>query len=577
MLQELTIRNLALIDSLQVELEPGFNVFTGETGAGKSILINAISLILGDRAPADVIKAGAESAIVDAIYSLPRTSEIEELLEAAGLQPEFDEQNERITLIVSREVGPRARSRINGRPVPLHTLKLLGQALVDLHGQHDHQSLLNPEQHLEFLDRFGGAPLLGLRQEVRSLVAELTRVERQLRELIQGERERAQRVDLLQFQRNEIDAAHLQNGEEQVLREERERLRHAEQLRSSVAEVLSLIGGDAEELGCLSRLGSALPVLRSASRIDQKLEQTTSDFETAYYHLEEVARSLRDYLEKLEADPSRLEEVESRLHLIHQLKRKYGDDVASILAYREKIAAELQSLTVSDEKIEELRKEGEILRDKLSQLAGQLSQKRREVSRNFRQTILAHLRDLGMEKSRFEAKIEHVPEKEGIPVDGARVRVTEKGADVVEFMISPNVGQPLKPLSRIASGGELSRIMLAIKCVLTERHHIPTLIFDEIDVGIGGSTAKSVGEKLKHLSRYAQVLCVTHLPQIAARADAHFLVEKHSTAAETSITLRKLTEEERVEEIARMLGGERSRSIARRHAEELLATAKETA
>ncbi|NCO36068.1 MAG: DNA repair protein RecN [Armatimonadetes bacterium CG2_30_59_28] len=574
MLQELTIRNLALIESLQVQLEPGLNVFTGETGAGKSILIHAIGLVLGDRASSDAIKAGSEVAAVDAVFQTEKSPSIEEILSAEGVGRESDAGDDGFDLILTREIGSRGRSRVNGRPVPLQTLKSLGQALVDLHGQHEHQSLLRPAQHLEFLDRFGGQPVLELRQSVRLVFRELGDVERQVRDLTRGERERAQRADLLGLQMNEIDAAHLVSGEEDALREERTRLRHSEQLRDAASSVLTALAEETGASGYTVTLGATLTGIQTAADIDSTLKPVAANLETAYYHLEEVERALRDYLENLDADPARLEDVESRLHLIHQLKRKYGDDVETILAYRQEIEAELGSLTGSDEQVESLQMRRDTLRNDLGQLAGKLSQKRRDVSRKFHKTILSHLKDLAMEQSRFEAAISQVKDTEGIPVNDVCVRVGEHGADEIEFLISPNAGQPLKPLSRIASGGELSRIMLAIKCALTERHQIPTLVFDEIDVGIGGGTAKSVGDKLRQLSRYAQVLCVTHLPQIAALADAHFLVEKTSTSSDTSVTLRNLTMEERVDELARMLGEGKSGATARQHAQGLLAGAR---
>lgn len=573
MLSELNIRNLALIDTLQVHLEPGFNVFTGETGAGKSILINAIGLAVGDKGSPELVKSGTDLATVDALFEIDNPSAGVTLLSDLGIELDSQELavDGRAAFVITRELGTRSRCRINDRPVTLQTLKAMGQLLVDLHGQHEHQSLLRPAQHLEFLDQLGGADVRELRETVRALHRSRRALQEEILRITANDRDRAQRLDLLQYQIREIDSARLEPNEEAPLSEDCSRLRNAEQLRAAAGSILSALSDETADASLVSALGHSLAVCRESSSMDSAFKDIGANLETAYYHLEDAQQALRDYLEALQADPARLEEIESRLHLISQLKRKYGDDVEGILAHRDTIAAELELLTNSDERLVELQRQTDELEKDLACNAERLSEARREVSKTFQKSLLAHLKELAMEKARFDTRIAQVEDERGIRVNGQRVRVGEKGIDEVEFLIAPNAGQPLKPLARIASGGELSRLMLALKSTLSQRHEIPTLVFDEIDVGIGGATAEAVGRKLKRLSGFAQVLCVTHLPQIACLADAHFLVEKTSTKSETSVALRRLGDSERIEELARMLGGSKPSETVRQHARELIA------
>jgi DNA repair protein RecN (Recombination protein N) len=371
---------------------------------------------------------------------------------------------------------------------------------------------------------------------------------------------------MLQFQMQEIDAAKLEVDEDARLTEERSRLANAEKLREAAQACLSLLSGD-EDAGAVDAVGHAASFLRDMQSAESAAAAWTDNLQTALYQLQDVASELRDYLEKLEADPARLEEIEARLHLITRLKRKYGDTINQILQHRAGIEEEYRSLTHSDEQVAELEQRQAARRQKLAALGQKLSDARRKAAKNFEKAVVTHLQSLAMERVKFGVQFEPVPSRDG---DGAEFHFTERGIDQIEFLLSPNPGQPLRPLARIASGGELSRVMLALKTALSRRHEIPVLIFDEIDVGIGGAAAEAVGVKLKELAQFAQVFCVTHLPQIARYADAHFSVRKDATEDRTTVAVTRLNEQERVHELARMLGGAKVTEATLRHAEELV-------
>ncbi|RLC62939.1 MAG: DNA repair protein RecN [Chloroflexota bacterium] len=596
MLTELRIRDFAIIDELQLTLAPGFSVLTGETGAGKSIIIDAVSLVLGGRADATCVRAGADRAIVEAVFRLEpaQRAAIDPVLEREGLEGDDPD-----LLLLGREVrrSGRSISRVNGRAVTLTLLREVAQGLVDIHGQSEHLSLLRVREHVNLLDRY--AELWPLRAQVADLVGRVRAVRRELADFVLREQELAHRADLLQFQINEIGAATLQPGEEEGLLEERLRLTHAEQLAALAGEALrALEEGEGEAPAALDLLGAALRALEGLVRIDPALEPQLQIAEGINYQVEELVRGLRDYQEQVEYNPQRLQEVEDRLALIHRLERKYGPTVPDVLAYAEKAARELARLTHSEERIAELQAQEERLLTELSELVLELSLRRREAAKRLAAGIEEELGDLRMEGARFGVDFRWREDPEGVPVTASQIsnlksRISESvsqrisdlaegrfafdstGIDHIEFLVSPNPGEPLKPLVKIASGGETSRLMLALKTVLSRADETPTLIFDEIGQGIGGRVGATVGEKLWGLAvgtgpgglRH-QVLCVTHLPQLAGFGDVHFHVEKVVADERTVTRVVPLQGQARVEELAQMLGA--SGEATYRSAEEIL-------
>jgi len=549
MLHALHIENLAIIDRLEVAFEAGFNALTGETGAGKSILIDALNLALGERADISLIRAGAEKLRVNAVFEVPNDPELHALLGELGVEPEDG------LLYLCREVHTSGRSiaRINGQPAPVSALKALGERLIDMHGQHEHQSLLKPSSHLEFLDRWLGEPALKLRQQVRETVSALRQTERELQEIVAREREREQMLDLYRFQVDEIRAANLQVGEDEQLETEARRLMHAEKLVALAGNAYDALMG---ENGAYDQAASASRNLTEIARIDPSVSPWGEMLEGALAQLEEVAHNLRAYAESIEYDPARLEAVIERQELIKRLKRKYGDTIEAVLQYADEAAAKLHALETQTERRAELEAELARLQESAHALCEQLSALRRDGAQRFADAVQAVLRTLAMERAQFTVEVRPKP-------------MDTTGADSVEFLFSANPGEPPRPLNKIASGGEMSRVMLALKTVLADAAPVPTLVFDEIDAGIGGRTAHAVGEKIAQLARHCQILCVTHLPQIACRANHHLLIEKHTDGAATRVSVQPLTGEARVLEIARMLAGTPTEA-ALQHARELL-------
>jgi DNA repair protein RecN (Recombination protein N) len=549
MLHALHIENLAIIDRLEVAFEAGFNALTGETGAGKSILIDALNLALGERADISLIRAGAEKLRVNAVFEVPNDPELHALLGELGVEPEDG------LLYLSREVHTSGRSiaRINGQPVPVSALKALGERLIDMHGQHEHQSLLKPSSHLEFLDRWLGEPALKLRQQVREAVSALRQTERELQEIVAREREREQMLDLYRFQVDEIRAANLQVGEDEQLETEARRLVYAEKLVALAGNAYDALMG---EHGAYDQAASASRNLTDIARIDPSVSPWGEMLESALVQLEEVAHNLRAYAESIEYDPARLEAVIERQELIKRLKRKYGDTIEAVLQYADEAAAKLHALETQTERRAELEAELARLQESAHALCEQLSALRRDGAQRFANAVQTVLRTLAMERAQFTVEVRPKP-------------MDATGADSVEFLFSANPGEPPRPLSKIASGGEMSRVMLALKTVLADAAPVPTLVFDEIDAGIGGRTAHAVGEQIAQLAQHCQILCVTHLPQIACRANHHLLIEKHTDGAMTRVAVQPLTGEARVQEIARMLAGTPTET-ALQHARELL-------
>jgi DNA repair protein RecN (Recombination protein N) len=552
LLSELTIHDFAIIDQLKLRFAPGFSVLTGETGAGKSIIIDAVSNLLGVRADSDLIRSGSDGARVEGVFELPASmkAELKPLLEEHGL----DDGGE--TLILTREINSSGRhvARVNGRAVTLAIFAEFGQRLVDIHGQGEHLSLLRVRQHLRFLDRYGGLqdPQLALEEQVRAL----RNVRAELSALRRDERELARRADLLQYQVTEIEDARLKTGEEEELLAERKLLLNAEQLSQlSDAAFRRLRGGSEERHATIDMLGAVLRDLAELEKLDAAAAPQRKLVEDISYQLEDLARELRSYRDRVEFNPVRLDLVQERLDLIHSLKRKYGDSIEQVQQFAERAAQELHDITHNEERIAELQREETRLISIAGALAAELSAARRGAAARLESAVEKELQDLNMVQARFAVDFRSKEDDDGLLVDGKRYAFDMTGIDRVEFLISPNVGEPPKPLAKIASGGETSRLMLALKAVLTSADEVPTLIFDEIDQGIGGRAGGIVGRKLWGLTPGHQVLCVTHLPQLACYGDLHLKVDKVQTDGRTVTRVEVLDGDGRLQELAAMIGG----------------------
>ena len=567
MLTELIVRDFAIIDELHVRFAQGFNVLTGETGAGKSIIVDAVSLVLGGRADAEFIRAGASQATIEGIFALDDEAEsvIGPLLDQDGL-----EGDDPAFLILARELRREGRNvcRVNGRAVSLKVLSAIGRYLVDIHGQTEHLSLMRVGEHVNLLDRY--AELWPQRKQVADLVRQLQAVRGELAALRRDERELARRVDLLQYQVGEIEAAHLEVGEDLELAQERTRLANAEQLRDLAdgAQIALYEGGEERE-SALDQLQASVRALSGLARLDPSTEGLRESAEALGYQLEDLSNSLREYRDRIEFDPRRLNQVEERLALIHGLQRKYGDQIEDVLAFADRARGELETIEHSEERIAELEADEERLLGAVGAAGAELSDRRREAGERLSAGIEAELEELSMARARFGVGLAWRDDPEGADVDERRVAFDTTGLDRVEFLIAPNVGEPLKPLVRIASGGETSRLMLALKTVLAQADRTPTLIFDEIDAGIGGRIGAVVGQKLWNLTvgdgqtvRSHQVLCVTHLPQLASYGDLHFHVRKGVVGDRTITSIQPLDCEEREQELAGMLGAITDQTLA---------------
>ncbi len=551
MLSELRIRDFAIIGKLELKFGPGFTVFSGETGAGKSIIIDAVELLLGGRADSAMLRSGAQAAIIEGDFQLDpqRLPEIGALLEQDGL---LDDSG---TLLLAREIRREGRNicRINGRTVGLNQLKAIGEWLVDVHGQSEHLSLLRVREHLQFLDRFAKSDILLAEYGVG--FKRLQELRRRLTELESAVQERARRADLLSYQINEIESAALREGESTQLAGERERLANAEKLAGLTLNALAALDEAAgSENSAIDRLGEAAGALLHLGEIDPSMRGPSERAQAVAEELGELARQLHGYLEQVQPDPLRLDEVEARLGLISDLARKYGADYQAVQAYAAQAQAELDGILSTEENLGALQAEQAQLRTRLAEVGAKLSGLRRRAAETLAEQVAAGLAELNMAGAQFAVDVEWQDDPNGLLVDGTLVGFGPTGLDTVEFLVAPNAGEGLKPLVKIASGGETSRLMLGLKSVLAQADRRPTLIFDEIDQGIGGRTGGVVGRKLWGLARAHQVLCVTHLPQLAAHGDRHFKVEKSTQAGRTLAAVRELQGAERLKELAEMLG-----------------------
>ena len=552
MLELLHIENIAIIEAADIEFAPGFNALTGETGAGKSIVIDSLSAVLGQRTSRELIRTGAEKAFVSAAFS----GMAPELTEELGIQPEADG-----TLLLQREIQTDGKNvcRVNGRPVTVGQLRALGARLLNIHGQHDGQQLLDEEQHIVYLDSFGRVESLAITYAEK--YKDFTDIRRQIGALQMDEAEKARRVDTLQYQIEELRRAKLTPGEEEELTARRGMLRNAEKFLDAVAGADYALNGDDSGGGALSALRQAQDALSGVRHLDDAFGQLYERLGEAYSEVYDIAATVEDKRGELDVSPGELDRVESRMDLLYRLKKKYGATVEDMLDYQARCEAELAQIEDAGDTLVRLEQALSKAEKGARQAAQALSDARKAAADRLTAQILAELQQLDMGKIRFA-------------VDFAEKPLDSDGMDTVRFLMSANVGEELRPIHKIASGGELARIMLAMKNVLSEQDHVGTMVFDEVDTGVSGRAAQKVAEKMARISRRKQVLCVTHLPQLAAMADTHFSVEKGERGGRTYTEVRRLDREQRRRELARLTGGSHVSQTMLDGAEELLAQAE---
>ena len=555
MLQRLYIENIALIEALELTFDAGFNVLTGETGAGKSIIIDAVNFVLGERASRELIKYGAAKARAEAVFSIEPDSGVARILREQEIECDGEE------VILSRELSAAGKNtcRLNGTLVPASLIKRVSDALVDLHGQHEHQSLLSPENHTGFLDTYDSGGIGQKLDRLRAICAEYEAVKREKNAGFGTEAERFRETDMLSFQAEEIAKANLAPGEDEALAAERLLMMNAERIGSALDDAHAFLyaedGGNA-----LSAIDGAKKRLREISSLSGDYETLYSRLEDAYYALEDIAFSVRDAKDSLEFDADKLERTEERLRVISDLKRKYGNSIKDILQYAENAQKRLEALMNADKRAAELQARLDALKEDYQEADRALFSLRKDAAEKLRTQVLSHMAHLGLDKADFKVEFS--------PSHGAELK--PEGTAGAEFMLTTNPGEPLKPLSKVASGGELSRIMLCFKAIFADNDKIGTLIFDEIDTGISGRVATVVGEKMLSIASSHQVICVTHLPQIAALAGRHYLVEKHDDGTKTAIGVRPLDKEGIYRRVAQMMDGDPDSKYAYEHAKTLV-------
>ncbi|MFH1775271.1 MAG: DNA repair protein RecN [Chloroflexota bacterium] len=572
MLLELRAKNIGIIEEISWSLSPGLNVITGETGAGKSLVIDAVEALLGARLDEGSIRHGANEAQIEGVFALGQGEGLKQLLAENGIAA--DEES----LVISCGLRRQGRSivRVNGHAVPRSLMHQIGRFLVDVHGQSEHLSLRDKKYHLDFLDAYGHT--LSRRQDFGAKVGELSEAEQELKTLVAEGENLARRREFLSFQVDEIKRAKLKEGEEGELEQERNILASSEKLKALSGEAYQALyreetSGSATSV--LSRLSEAISTMKRLVELDPAQKPLLNSLETALYGLEEVARDIRAYSERMEYDPQRLEEVGSRLELIRNLKRKYGQTVAETLDFKDTVERELAGLSHSAERQAQLERICASLKEEMGRMAFELSQARSRTAKRLVTEVEKELGDLNMSQIKFAVSITQALAPEGIPSpDGGTYAFTSEGVDNLEFMVSTNPGEPLKPLAKIASTGEISRFMLALKGALSQADNIPVLVFDEIDIGVGGRSGEIIGQKLWRLARNRQVICVTHLPQLAVFADAHYSVHKEVSRARTISMLATLKDGPRLQELAVMLGGQQYTETSLDNARELIGRAQ---
>ncbi|WP_313469323.1 DNA repair protein RecN [Carnobacterium sp.] len=562
MLQELTIKNFAIIHDLNLSFESGMTVLTGETGAGKSIIIDAVGLLAGGRGSNEFIRHGENKCVLEGLFTMESNPLTYELLKTYDIETEDD------TLIIQRDIHRNGKNvcRINGRLVNIATLRLIGETLIDIHGQNEHQELMNPERHLEMLDQFGDKELLKMKEAYTITFAAYKEAKTAYNKWQNSEQELAQRLDMLQFQVNDIEMAELRDQEEEELLEEKNLLTNFQKITSVLAESYDALQG--EETNGIDLIGRAMTEISTIEDIDATYKQFSENIANSYFQLQELASDMLRELDQLAYDEDRLNEIEKRLELIHQMKRKYGDSFEEIKTYYEKIVVELDQLQNREDHVNQLVNKLSSLSEQLIQQGKELTKKRQAVAKELETAIHDQLKELFMEKVIFEVRFFN-QEKEN---DAAHAH--ETGFDQVEFYIAANLGEPLKALVKVASGGELSRMMLAMKTIFSKTQGLTSIIFDEVDTGVSGRVAQAIANKIYMVAMHSQVLCITHLPQVAAMADHHLFISKTEVAERTETHVEPLEEGEKVEEVARMLAGTEITKLTLEHAKELRELAK---
>lgn len=552
MLSKLYIENVALINKLEIDFEKGFNVLTGETGAGKSIIIDAVNLVLGERATKELIKTGADKAKVVAVFDVLKNDAVNAILEETGIECEDE-------LILSRELSMQGKNvcRINSAPVTLAVLKKVSDILVDIHGQHEHQKLMDEDSHIYFLDAFGGKEIAKQKEKTEYLSKRYHEIRKKMLSGFMSEAERERELDILSFRINEIESAALRIGEDEELKEERKLLNNAEKIMNAIESAYYMLAGDKDALSALSMAASEMS---SVSEFSKEYAQMTEKLNDVYYAAEDIREELRDMKLNFDFDPSRIDEVEQRIDLLSTLKRKYGGSIESVLEYKKECEKELDALLKSAQENEKYLSELADIKTEYAKESAILSDIRKSVAKELETRLLKELSELGMEKARFEVAFSQKCEE----------AFDENGMDNAVFMLSANSGEALKGLAYVASGGEMSRIMLSFKTVFADNDDIETMIFDEIDTGISGKVADAVGEKMKKIAKKRQVICVTHLPQIAALSENHHEVIKKDDGEKTVVEVKLLDEDGAVKAIAKMLGGSEFEETALEHARQLV-------
>ncbi|MFD0896229.1 DNA repair protein RecN [Loigolactobacillus binensis] len=558
MLQELDIRDFAIIEKLNIAFQAGMTVLTGETGAGKSIIIDAVGVLAGGRGSQEFIRQGASKMRLQGLFHLPEASATFAVLDKYGIEHADSD------ILLQRDLYRTGRNvcRINGQLVNTTTLKEIGETIVDIHGQNEHQELMHPEKHLALLDEFYKVKIGPQRQKYTTAYLEYQRLNKAYQKRIAHAKEWAQRLDMLRFQVDEIATAQLQTDEETTLESERARLSNFQRITAALKTSYTAIAGD--EVGTMDHIGAAMAELQQIAALDPAYQELADNVQTAYYTLQDAASELLNQADLMEWDEGRLDEIEKRLELIQQLKRKYGDSIAQILSYYTKIKAELEQMEATDDNEDQLAQQVATAQQTLLKLGRQLSKTRQQGAKKLSQAIHQQLAALYMEKTVFSVHFK--------PVAAEHFFAT--GIDDVEFYIQTNPGEAAGPLAKIASGGELSRMMLALKTIFTRSQGITSIIFDEVDTGVSGRVAQAIADKISAIARFSQVLCITHLPQVAAMSDQHFFIRKQVSGQRTKTTLVQLAPAQRVDELARMLSGTAVTKLTREHAKELLQLAE---
>ena len=550
MLLEISIKNFAIIESISLNFEKGMTVLTGETGAGKSIIIDAMNMMLGARATTEVIRHGAPKAEIEGLFSIENNRTLEEIFDEQGLELSDE-------IIIRREIlqNGRSISRVNGQMVNLSVLRTIGQQLVDIHGQHDQEELMRPHRHIQMLDEFGDASFFELKEAYQTSFDNYRRMRKQVLDIKKNQQEHKARIEMLEFQMAEIEAANLKAGEDIALNQERDKLLNHKHIADTLTNAYSML--DNEEFSSLANVRSAMNDMESLEEFDPEYREISSSLSESYYVLEDITKRLESIIDDLDFDGNRLMQVESRLDLIHTITRKYGGSVDDVLEYFAKITDEYNLLTGNNLSSEDMEIELKKLEKNLVDLAGQVAQARHKIAQDLEAEIKQELQDLYMEKAQFQVRF-------------SKGKFSREGNESVEFYISTNPGEDFKPLVKVASGGELSRLMLAIKSAFSRKEGKTSIVFDEVDTGVSGRVAQAIAQKIHKIGQNGQVLAISHLPQVIAIADYQFFIEKISNEHSTVSTVRLLTVEERIEEVAKMLAGENVTEAALNQARELL-------